>query len=96
VEVEAEGALTCLSTVTHLQWRTAARSSGGPITEKEEDVNEVRHSLGKLFEEEGGKGTPDGDESDGEVVATLFTNSGEKVKCDRPAVTPVMRLGGEH
>jgi hypothetical protein len=56
VEVEAEGAPTCLSTVTHLQWRTAVRSSGGPITKKEEDVNEVRHSLGQLFKEEGRKG----------------------------------------
>jgi hypothetical protein len=43
--------------VTRLQWQTAAGSGGGPITGKEkEDVNEVRHSLGQLFEEEGGMG----------------------------------------
>jgi hypothetical protein len=57
VEVEADGASMCLSTVTHLQWQTAAWSGGGPITGKEEeDVNEVHHSLGQLFEEERGKG----------------------------------------
>jgi hypothetical protein len=57
VEVEVEGAPTCLSTVTHLQWRTAARSGGGPIPGKEEEYgNEVRHRLGQLFKEEGGKG----------------------------------------
>jgi hypothetical protein len=34
-----------------------ARSSGDPITKKEEgDVNEVCHDLGHLFEEEGSKG----------------------------------------
>jgi hypothetical protein len=56
-KVEVEGALTCLSTVARLQWWTAAQSGGDLITRKEEgDVNEVRHSLGKLFEEEGGKG----------------------------------------
>jgi hypothetical protein len=32
VEVEAEGVPTCLSTVTHLRWRTAERSGGDPIT----------------------------------------------------------------
>jgi hypothetical protein len=57
MEVEVDGAPMCLSTVTHLQWRTAAWSGGGPITGKEEeDVNEVHHSLGQLFEEERGKG----------------------------------------
>jgi hypothetical protein len=58
-EVEAEGALTCLclSTVARLQWRTAARSGGDPITRKKEgDANEVCHSLGQFFKEEGGKG----------------------------------------
>jgi hypothetical protein len=34
-----------------------AWSGGDPITRKEEgDVNEVCHSLGQLFEEEGSKG----------------------------------------
>jgi hypothetical protein len=42
---------------TRCQWWTTARSGGDPITGKEEeDVNEVCHSLGQLFEEEGGKG----------------------------------------
>jgi hypothetical protein len=57
VEVELEGALTCLSTVARLQWQTVVWSVGDPITGKEEgDVNEVHHSLGQLFEEERGKG----------------------------------------
>jgi hypothetical protein len=54
---EVEGALTCLPTVTRLQWRTVACCGGGLITEKEEeDVNNVCHNLGQLFEEEGGNG----------------------------------------
>jgi hypothetical protein len=41
----------------HLQLRTVARCSGGPITGKEEgDVKKVHHSLGQLFKEEGSKG----------------------------------------
>jgi hypothetical protein len=56
-EVEAEGAPTCLSTVAHLQWRTAAQSGDNTITRTEEgDLNEVRHNLGQLFKEEEGKG----------------------------------------
>jgi hypothetical protein len=55
-EVKAKGALTCLSTVAHLQLRTVVRCSGDPITGKEGDVNKVHHSLGQLFKEEGSKG----------------------------------------
>jgi hypothetical protein len=56
-ENEKENCHTVPSTVGRLQWRTAVRSGGDPITGKEEgDVNEVRHNLGQLFEEEGGKG----------------------------------------
>jgi hypothetical protein len=40
-------------------------------------------------------GSLDGDESNGEVEAALFTTGGEKLKCDRLTVTPAMRLGGE-
>jgi hypothetical protein len=57
MEVEVEGAPTCLSTVARLQRRTTAWSGRDSITRKEEgDVNEVCHSLGQLFEEEGSKG----------------------------------------
>jgi hypothetical protein len=84
----------CLSTVAHLQWRTAAWSDNDLITRKKEgDVKEVCHSLGQLFEGEGIKGSPDGDESNGEVVVALFTTGGEKLNCDRLTATPVMRLG---
>jgi hypothetical protein len=33
---------------------------------------------------------------DGEVSATLFMSSGEKLKCGWLAATPATRLGGEH
>jgi hypothetical protein len=43
--------------VAHLQWRTAPQSGDNTITRTEEgDLNEVRHNLGQLFKEEGGKG----------------------------------------
>jgi hypothetical protein len=43
--------------MARLQWRTAARRGGDPITRKKEgDANEVCHSLGQFFKEEGGKG----------------------------------------
>jgi hypothetical protein len=32
--------------------------------------------------EKGSRGSPDGDESNGEVVVALFTTGGEKLNCD--------------
>jgi hypothetical protein len=61
MEVEAEGAPTCLSVVAHLQWWTTVRSGGDPTTGKEgKEVSDVRHNPGQLFEEEGSKGLTGG------------------------------------
>jgi hypothetical protein len=43
----------------------------------------------------GARGSPDGDESNGEVVAALFMIGGEKLKCGRLVMTPATRLGEE-
>jgi hypothetical protein len=42
----------------------------------------------------GARGSLDDNESNGEVVAALFTAGGEKLNCGRLTATPAMRLGG--
>jgi hypothetical protein len=49
--------------------------------------------LGISSRKKGARGSLDGDESNGEVVAALFRTGGKKLNCSRLAVTSVMRLG---
>jgi hypothetical protein len=49
---------------------------------------------GSSSRKKGARGSPNGNESDGEVVVALFTTGGGKLKCSRPAVTSATRLGG--